>query len=350
LDNVTYEHELGPQVVHIYNIRNNGPSTIEEAEVFLLWPLETHAGDPLMYLLNQPETSGNIRCDPTVNVNERDYFIDTDLERKSYLEMAGVAVTNKYYSRAGYHGSNYQGSGVHVEKSGSGSSSSSSSGGGSYSSSSGHSYNRGTASGSSSGGSYSGSTYRGGAAAGSGGGRISTSGGVLTQSDKKILDEEEEEESTGDASYVHRQRAGEVQSGSGGRAGGNYYERTGGSQTGSGSGGSYSSASSWNSSSSNNGPTYTYSSSKNRSGVLGADGKWRYTEASTEHYGNVVLAAGLGGGGSASSGSSNSGSSSSGSRSYGQNQNVNYGDSYSRTSGGSANVARTGGSYRANDG
>lgn len=42
--NMTHEADIGPQLVHLYGIRNNGPSTIEEAEVFLLWPYETLAG------------------------------------------------------------------------------------------------------------------------------------------------------------------------------------------------------------------------------------------------------------------------------------------------------------------
>jgi hypothetical protein len=320
--------------------------------VFLMWPLETNEGDPLMYLLNQPETSGNIRCDPTIHVNERDFFIDSELERKSYLEMAGVAVTNNYYSRAGYHGQNYGGSGVYVEKSGSGGSSSSSSsasgssGGGSYHYSSSSSGSRGG--GHAAGGSYSGS---------GGGSRTQHSSGVLTQDEKRFLDADENQESTGDASYVHRQRAGAAQSGNYGRGGSNYYERTGGSSSGGAAGAtrgtSQSSSSSWNSTSSNQGPTYTYSASRNRSGVLGPDGKWVYTEASTENYGNVVLAGGFGGAGGSSSGQSRSSSSASqgsSSRSYGQNQNVNYGETYSRTAGGSANVVRTGGAVRGNEG
>lgn len=42
-ENLTHESEIGPQVVHIYSIRNKGPSDIQEAEVHFLWPTSTLA-------------------------------------------------------------------------------------------------------------------------------------------------------------------------------------------------------------------------------------------------------------------------------------------------------------------
>ncbi|KAH8278154.1 hypothetical protein KR018_005338 [Drosophila ironensis] len=92
LENATKEEEIGPQVVHIYEIRNNRPSIIEEAEVFIHLPYQTIVGDPLMYLLNQPETGGRIRCDQVV-VNENNLILDEKLRRKSYLQAQG-AISN----------------------------------------------------------------------------------------------------------------------------------------------------------------------------------------------------------------------------------------------------------------
>lgn len=40
--------EIGPQVVHIYNFKNKGASTVEKAEIFLAWPFETLAGKSII--------------------------------------------------------------------------------------------------------------------------------------------------------------------------------------------------------------------------------------------------------------------------------------------------------------
>ncbi|XP_043271432.1 integrin alpha-PS2 isoform X2 [Venturia canescens] len=62
--NITTELEYGPAFIHNYTIRNRGPSRIEEAEIYLRWPAATLANDDLVYLLEQPETSGPIVCGP----------------------------------------------------------------------------------------------------------------------------------------------------------------------------------------------------------------------------------------------------------------------------------------------
>lgn len=62
--NITTELEFGPAVTHNYTIRNQGPSDIVEAEAFLIWPAQTLSGKELLYLLEQPETSGPIACEP----------------------------------------------------------------------------------------------------------------------------------------------------------------------------------------------------------------------------------------------------------------------------------------------
>ncbi|XP_050099365.1 integrin alpha-PS2 isoform X2 [Anopheles aquasalis] len=94
LAEATSERDLGPQIVHIYEIRNEGPSTIDEAEFFVLWPTETIDQVPLMYLLNQPETHGNIQCQPTEYANSRHLALDTVLARKSFLDKVGVSGTS----------------------------------------------------------------------------------------------------------------------------------------------------------------------------------------------------------------------------------------------------------------
>uniref|UniRef100_A0A182Q008 Integrin alpha-2 domain-containing protein n=1 Tax=Anopheles farauti TaxID=69004 RepID=A0A182Q008_9DIPT len=102
LEEARTERDIGPQVVHIYEIRNEGPSTIDEAEFYVLWPHETLDGVPLMYLLNQPETHGNIECLPTEYANPLNLAIDSVLARKSFLDKVGVSGTS--YSSTMGHG------------------------------------------------------------------------------------------------------------------------------------------------------------------------------------------------------------------------------------------------------
>ncbi|BFG01653.1 integrin alpha-PS2 [Drosophila madeirensis] len=98
LQNATSEEDLGPQVVHIYEIRNNRPSIIEEAEVYIHYPYETIVGDPLMYLLSQPETGGKIRCDQVYEVNEHNLKLDEKLKNKSYLHAQGAISNSVQFS------------------------------------------------------------------------------------------------------------------------------------------------------------------------------------------------------------------------------------------------------------
>ncbi|XP_070507183.1 integrin alpha-PS2 isoform X2 [Chironomus tepperi] len=84
--NSSNEADIGPHFVHIYDIRNNGTSTIEEIELFINWPAMTLDKEPLMYLLSQPEISGNVYCEPTQFVNQENLQIDYSLEKKSFLD------------------------------------------------------------------------------------------------------------------------------------------------------------------------------------------------------------------------------------------------------------------------
>lgn len=113
--NATHEADIGPHVVHIYDIRNNGTSTIEEIEVFIHWPAETLDGKPLMYLMSQPETLGPVQCDLTQYVNQYNLEIDRALERKSYLDKNRAAVRkgDSGYSSPRY---NTQGSATFEER------------------------------------------------------------------------------------------------------------------------------------------------------------------------------------------------------------------------------------------
>lgn len=236
IENATTEQEIGPQVVHIYDISNFGPSTIEEAEIYVIWPYETLEGDDLMYLLARPETSGNIRCEESYLINHRGLKIDSTLEKKGVLEEFTGVVSKS--SSKGFAKKQEGGevSKVAIEKTMSTSSSSSRGSSSSASGSRVHNEKR------------------------------------LTEEEKRRLDAEENLESTGDASLVHRSRQ------QGGAASGNYQQ-----------------SSSW---SSQSGSPVTYTRSQNRTSYTGSDGKTRTFETSTE-YSNVHSSS-IGGGSASS--------------------------------------------------
>ncbi|XP_045785896.1 integrin alpha-PS2 isoform X1 [Maniola jurtina] len=67
--------KLGPQVIHKYNIKNEGPFTVEEAEIYVMWPYQTLTGENLMYMLVQPQWLGNMKCDVARNINPENIFV-----------------------------------------------------------------------------------------------------------------------------------------------------------------------------------------------------------------------------------------------------------------------------------
>lgn len=105
LENATHEEQIGEQVVHIYEIRNSGgPSTIKEAEVYFIWPFETSSShDPLLYLLDQPETSKNMQCDSTKLANSRQLKLN---RTKSFLVSQG-AIDQSNLNIGSYHSTGY---------------------------------------------------------------------------------------------------------------------------------------------------------------------------------------------------------------------------------------------------
>ncbi|XP_068141248.1 integrin alpha-PS2 isoform X1 [Drosophila tropicalis] len=182
VENATAEEDLGPQVVHIYEIRNNRPSIIEEAVVYIHYPYETIAGDPLMYLLNQPETGGRIHCDMISEVNERQLKLDTKLQRKSYLHAQG-AISNSVGHTSSLSGSSSAGSADASVKIN-----------GESESSGGHV-----------------EISQGSNQAGQGGVAVSNERRFhFTTKQKDLLEREDAQDATGDASYVHQDRANQA--------------------------------------------------------------------------------------------------------------------------------------------
>ncbi|VVC36327.1 Hypothetical protein CINCED_3A009292 [Cinara cedri] len=86
--NITDEKQIGPQVIHIYGIRNKGPSDILETEAYIDWPLFTLAGEPLLYLLEMPETNGQVKCEALEEINP--LKLNIDRKKKTYFESSGL--------------------------------------------------------------------------------------------------------------------------------------------------------------------------------------------------------------------------------------------------------------------
>lgn len=91
------ESDIGKPVVHLYSIRNNGPSKIKEAEVFFIWPYATLDGQDLFYLLDQPHTLGNIKCE-RADANYKNY--DLEYRTKTIWETLGIDPKKGYLHEA----------------------------------------------------------------------------------------------------------------------------------------------------------------------------------------------------------------------------------------------------------
>ncbi|GFS58279.1 integrin alpha-PS2 [Trichonephila inaurata madagascariensis] len=63
------ETDIGPEVTHVYEVGNLGPSSIKQGEVYLLWPTYTLDGKSLLYLMAQPDVRGNAQCERIEDVN-----------------------------------------------------------------------------------------------------------------------------------------------------------------------------------------------------------------------------------------------------------------------------------------
>ena len=63
------EDQLGEEVIHVYNLKNHGPSDALETEVFILWPSFDDYGEPLLYLLGMEYDGSKATCDQPKNIN-----------------------------------------------------------------------------------------------------------------------------------------------------------------------------------------------------------------------------------------------------------------------------------------
>ncbi|RZC36150.1 integrin alpha-PS2 [Asbolus verrucosus] len=74
------EEVIGPWVVHVYYLTNEGKSAIEETELFFVWPghMLSEGSEDFLYLVEPPRFSSSenlkIRCGP-IPVNQRDFEV-----------------------------------------------------------------------------------------------------------------------------------------------------------------------------------------------------------------------------------------------------------------------------------
>eukprot|EP00092_Neocalanus_flemingeri_P075464 GFUD01093478.1.p1 GENE.GFUD01093478.1~~GFUD01093478.1.p1 ORF type:complete len:1604 (-),score=365.26 GFUD01093478.1:1523-5899(-) len=109
-DRYDYEDEIGEAVNHIYDVKNKGPSSISEAEVYILWPSFNEYGDHLLYLLGFDYDRKKAFCEPIKNLNplavkvqgSRDYSSSAQIGEHSEAfgssSGSGSSSSSSYYS------------------------------------------------------------------------------------------------------------------------------------------------------------------------------------------------------------------------------------------------------------
>lgn len=104
--------KLGPQVIHKYNIKNEGPFTVDETEIYFMWPYQTLEGENLMYMLVEPQAYGNnIVCDVARHVNPEKLFVQNPYTFLLSKERDAILSNEQYSASHTVSGSEYLGQG-----------------------------------------------------------------------------------------------------------------------------------------------------------------------------------------------------------------------------------------------
>ena len=74
----------------MYDLKNKGPATIQEAEVFILWPSFGDYKEHLLYLLGVDYDRSKVTCQPIKNINP-DY-----VQVHTYIRESGFFLKNGY--------------------------------------------------------------------------------------------------------------------------------------------------------------------------------------------------------------------------------------------------------------
>ncbi|KAH9629247.1 hypothetical protein HF086_008329 [Spodoptera exigua] len=110
--NIKDDTKLGPQVIHKYNLKNEGPFTVEEAEIYFMWPYQTLEGENLMYMLVQPQYLGDVKCDIARHINDANLFVERPYEFLLSKEREAM-MSSEFYTASqtsgggGYYGQVY---------------------------------------------------------------------------------------------------------------------------------------------------------------------------------------------------------------------------------------------------
>ncbi|CAG5051038.1 unnamed protein product [Parnassius apollo] len=110
--NLKNDSGLGPQIIYKYNIKNEGPIALDEAEIYIMWPYQTLTGESLMYMLVQPQWLGNMVCDVAHQINPGDLFISNPYafmlaKEKEAMLNSGMYAAAQLSGGGGYYGQQY---------------------------------------------------------------------------------------------------------------------------------------------------------------------------------------------------------------------------------------------------
>ncbi|XP_068629492.1 integrin alpha-PS2 isoform X2 [Battus philenor] len=103
---------LGPQIIYKYNIKNNGPFPVDEAEIYIMWPYQTLTGENLMYMLVQPQWLGDMVCDIARQINPENLAITNPYsfmlaKEKEAMLSSGMYAAAQLSGGSGYYGQQY---------------------------------------------------------------------------------------------------------------------------------------------------------------------------------------------------------------------------------------------------
>ncbi|XP_035507134.2 integrin alpha-V [Scophthalmus maximus] len=75
--------DMGPQILHVYELLNSGPSTVSKASLEVLWPYE-YKNSSLLYIMSY-ETDGPINCTTVIEINPLNLSIPLTSQKNSSI-------------------------------------------------------------------------------------------------------------------------------------------------------------------------------------------------------------------------------------------------------------------------
>ncbi|KAG6461531.1 hypothetical protein O3G_MSEX012687 [Manduca sexta] len=108
--NLKDDTKWGPQVLHKYNIKNEGPFTVDEAEIYFMWPNQTLDGENIM--LVQPQWLGNVQCDVARLKTVENLFVQNPyafmlVKEKEAMQSNGLYTASQLSGGIGHYGQTF---------------------------------------------------------------------------------------------------------------------------------------------------------------------------------------------------------------------------------------------------